>query len=724
MKVKRRTFLNNTLIAGIGSFIIVRSLEVIAGNGQQEAISDALMDSNDIIPAPDDPMLWNQWRSDLHNWRTRKQQQLKYEGSSYRTAAFNWVTSNFACCFVMMCDSDFYDFRKNKYTVNKLIERGKIEYGGYDSVVLWHAYPRIGLDNRNQFDFYREMPHGLSGLKDVVKQFHDSDIRVFINYNPWDTGTRRENRSDLELLIDILRSTDTDGIFLDTMKNAPDFRGKLDDIRPGIVMEGEIALPLEHVQTHHMSWAQWFKDSYVPGVYRNKWFERCHMQHAIARWNPVKSPQLQTAWMNGSGILIWENIFGQWLGWNERDKRTYRAMNSIQHYFADLFSGEKWTPLSEESPLKGVFISLWEKGDTRLWTLINRNEVPVNGILLKTDYTDGMLYYNLINGEKISGEVINGSISLPGNIGSREIGCFLALPARKADKAFQTFLSELKRTGNSLSGDISTPEKTNKAVRTTEQVKYSVPPKGMVSIPAASMMMTMEYTFRECGAYGNIQEHLALSAKQKLHSLCTFTKQVTLNNFAIDETPVTNAQYQEFIKVSGYKPDYPENFLKHWINEKIPAGEEDHPVVYVDLTDARAYARWARKRLPTEEEWQIAAQGRDGLLYPWGNEMEDNRCNCNTSGLTTAVKAFPEGVSAYGCYDMCGNTWELTGNEYNDGRTRFVMLKGGSCFKAEGSVWYMDGGPQKNSFFAKMLLIWPGLDRCSTVGFRCAADLE
>jgi hypothetical protein len=72
---------------------------------------------------------------------------------------------------------------------------------------------------------------------------------------------------------------------------------------------------------------------------------------------------------------------------------------------------------------------------------------------------------------------------------------------------------------------------------------------------------------------------------------------------------------------------------------------------------------------------------------------------------------------------MYGNTWELTGNEYSDGRTWFVMLKGGSCFKAEGSVWYMDGGPQKNSFFAKMLLMWPGLDRCSTVGFRCAADL-
>jgi formylglycine-generating enzyme required for sulfatase activity len=721
--MKRRTFLNKTIITGIGSFISARSLEAITANNQLQTISGEIMDLNYIIPAPDDPELWNQWRIDLQDWRIRKQQLIKYDGSSYRTEAFNWVTSNFACCFVMMCDSDFYDFEKNEYSVNKLIERGKTEYGGYDSVVLWHAYPRIGLDDRNQFDFYREMPHGLPGLKDVVKQFHDYGIKVFINYNPWDKGTRRERRSDLDLLIDILKSTDTDGIFLDTMKNAPDFRGKLDNIRPGIVMEGEIALPLEDVQTHHMSWAQWFKDSEAPGVYRNKWFEHNHMQHAIARWDKDKSPQLQTAWMNGSGILIWENIFGQWLGWNERDKSTYRIMTSIQRRFADIFSGEKWTPLSAESPVKGVYISMWEKEEIRLWTLINRNEFPVNGVLLNTEYNEKMVYYNLVNGEKISEEANNGLISLAGNIGSRGIGCFLGLPAGKSDNSFKNFLSELKITDNSISGDISIPEKFNKPVRIPEQISHSVTPKGMLIIPAVSMMMTMEYTFRECGGYGNLQEHLSLASTNKLHSSCIVKRNVDIRKFAIDETPVTNSQYKKFLSASGYKPKIANNFLKHWINGQIPAGKEDHPVVYIDLNDATAYAGWAEKRLPAEKEWQLAAQGSEGLTYPWGNEMKDNKCNPDTNGVTTSVRAYPEGVSPYGCFDMCGNTWELTANEYSDGRTRFVMLKGGSCFKAEGSLWYMDGGPQKNSFFAKMLLIYPGLDRCATVGFRCAADL-
>ena len=104
-----------------------------------------------------------------------------------------------------------------------------------------------------------------------------------------------------------------------------------------------------------------------------------------------------------------------------------------------------------------------------------------------------------------------------------------------------------------------------------------------------------------------------------------FNREVTLGAYAIDLTPVTNAQFREFLRASGYKPKHPENFLKHWNNGVPPEGKDDHPVVYVDISDARAYAKWAGKRLPTEEEWHYAAQGSDRRRYPWGSQLKRGR---------------------------------------------------------------------------------------------------
>jgi formylglycine-generating enzyme required for sulfatase activity len=191
----------------------------------------------------------------------------------------------------------------------------------------------------------------------------------------------------------------------------------------------------------------------------------------------------------------------------------------------------------------------------------------------------------------------------------------------------------------------------------------------------------------------------------------------------MDETLVTNAQFDRFLLASGYRPRHGKNFLKHWRGRQLLPGQEDHPVVYVDLEDARAFARWAGKRLPTEEEWQYAAQGTDGRRYPWGDALEQGRCNGGETKTTTAVKAFPRGRSPFGCYDLCGNVWQWTESERCDGRTRFCIIRGGAFYSAKGSGWYVDGGPHPANFATKFLLTWPGLDRCSTIGFRCVADL-
>jgi formylglycine-generating enzyme required for sulfatase activity len=228
-----------------------------------------------------------------------------------------------------------------------------------------------------------------------------------------------------------------------------------------------------------------------------------------------------------------------------------------------------------------------------------------------------------------------------------------------------------------------------------------------------------------------------------------------LDPFFMDRTEVTNGEYARFLRDTRYLPSDLTAFLRHfgrppgaemkpWLWE-APPGRGDHPVVYVDLEDARRYAAWARKRLPREEEWQLAAQGGDGRLWPWGggaaaqeqrirhvdagkvyfygSPPDLSKCNSHAAD-TTPVDAFPQGASPFGILDCAGNVWEWTESERDDGHTRYAILRGGSFALVTGSPWYAASGAQPCDVHEKMLLMYPGLDRCATIGFRCVRDVE
>jgi formylglycine-generating enzyme required for sulfatase activity len=305
---------------------------------------------------------------------------------------------------------------------------------------------------------------------------------------------------------------------------------------------------------------------------------------------------------------------------------------------------------------------------------------------------------------------------------NRGIGCLVAGTPEALGGDFLKFLSEQNRRFLGGKGDPWNP-KTQLQPLPFVKSRQNVP-GGMAEIQAAEINLQINIRVRECGFYKSVPQPGHSLASSYNFQVQSFQRRITLSRYAIDITPVTNSEYKRFLDDNGYRPQYPEHFLRHWKDGIIPQGKENHPVVYVDLDDARAYARWAGKRVPTEEQWQYAAQGTDGRLYPWGNAMEINRCNAGQTGNTTSVDAFPCGRSPFGILDMCGNTWEWTESEYSDGRTRFCMIRGGSFYQAKGSGWYMDGGPRPVNFAEKFLRMWPGLDRCATVGFRCVLPLD
>lgn len=147
----------------------------------------------------------------------------------------------------------------------------------------------------------------------------------------------------------------------------------------------------------------------------------------------------------------------------------------------------------------------------------------------------------------------------------------------------------------------------------------------------------------------------------------------------IGKYEVTNAEYAEFIAAGGY--DNPDYWTEEGWTERQSAGwtqpaywtdstwnGDDQPVVGVSWYEAMAYANWRGMRLPTEAEWEYAARGVDGLLYPWGDEWNPDNLNwADTSpNVTFAVGSFPSGVSWVGAHDLSGNVWEWTLSEYAD----------------------------------------------------------
>lgn len=160
---------------------------------------------------------------------------------------------------------------------------------------------------------------------------------------------------------------------------------------------------------------------------------------------------------------------------------------------------------------------------------------------------------------------------------------------------------------------------------------------------------------------------------------------MSLPAFSIDLYEVTNGQYKEFVDATHRA--LPEN----WTNGTYPEGKKNHPVVFVTWYDAHDYCAWTGKRLPTEEEWEKAARGTDGRLYPWGNDFDPKKANTPQSHSTGTmpVGSFPQGRSPYGLYDMGGNAWEWTeswakaypGSPIPNGHYftgEYKVLKGGS----------------------------------------------
>lgn len=667
------------------------------------------------------------WVRELIDWRREHLIRIGYDDANYRRPELQWAQRNFVHVQMMVEDRYFYDPVKGVYTVDRYLDDLEARFGGVDSVLIWYVYPNIGVDDRNQTDLAHDLPGGLDGLRGAVQAFQRRGVRVFLPTKPWDNGTRPQGQRDWDAIADIVKAVGADGINGDTYNGVPraffdacDARGRPVVLQPESTISAEEAL-IWNVQ----SWGKKVPADVIPSVAKWKWLEPRHMINVENRWGRDRTNDLQYIHFNGVGYNAWENIWGIWNQLTPRDAQTLRRIATLQRAFAPLLVSLDWRPYAPTLQA-GVFASrfpLPEQGQV-LWTLVNRNEARVEGEQLSLPHQPGRRYIDLWMGRELQPRVLDGQALVELDLEPQGYGAVLAVDAGTEVPGLAPYLAraaEMARTPlRSLSAEWrALPQRMRPVQRTAVQAKA---PEGMVSIPAA------EFDFIVGGIAIEGQTWAGVDVQFPWEDLPRrgHRRRVAIPAFHMDRHPVTNAQFKQFLDASGYAPRDAHNFLRDWVDGAPQPGWEHKPVTWVALEDARAYAAWAGKRLPQDWEWQYAAQGQDGRLYPWGHQWDASAVPQPDLGRRMQPPAdvgqHPQGASPFGVQDLVGHVWQWT-DEFEDEHTRAALVRGGSAYRPQTSHWYFPQAYRLDQH-GKYLLMAPAKDRSGGIGFRCVVDAQ
>ncbi len=706
-----------------------------------------------------------------------------FEETLYQRRDLQWIRHAYAMHLIMAWDHQFYDHKNGGYQLEAFLDRGQKLYGGDDVIGLWPNWPMLGLDQRNQWDQFRAMPGGTAKLRELAQLSRRKGTKFFISYNPWDESTRWEDHH--AGMARMIEEISADGVVLDTEgKSTPERQQAADEVRPGVIMYSEgMAVPKDMPgivsgRVHNALY-------YPPMLNLNKLIRP---DFAIFRVAELYKDRIRReyalSYFNGYGTEL--NIFRPGRpDWVEEDYRFWGKTLGILRENTSNFVTFNYTPLYS-SQKDSIYINHWPLPHKEVFTIFSIRPEGYEGSLFSIPEKEGYHLVDLWRHEEIQPDTIGNRLMVPvkiegfskywlGTNNEGAVGGIAYLPEVLSVSRMGDELSFFATQGDYIKIWPGHPsyEKEESARRfgiheqtirlmdhfdrhegkfvvqlfkheelldeklffippgTARLISHVQPgprvatvPEGMVKIPAGTFQMKV--TFGD-----NFIPNPVDYPK----------KELKLPAFYMDKHPVTNLQFQSFLKDTHYRPLDTANFLKHWENGRIPLGQEQYPVVYISYEDAQAYARWAGKRLPTEIEWQYAAQTPDQREWPWSKDADVKREQqvitntltvsklqvdpelCNTgSGALYPVGSYPKGANPYGLEDLVGCVWQLCNDVYDNGTNYFLILKGGSYYLPASSWWYVEGGPRELTYSQKLLRLSPGFERNATTGFRCVAD--
>jgi iron(II)-dependent oxidoreductase len=689
----------------------------------------------------------------------------KFDNTLFEREDLKWIKDSYIIILQMAWDREFFDRTTGKYTYAEELKQWNSLFNNIDVFGIWPTWPRLGIDQRNQWDMYRDLPGGIRQLRTFAIMSRQYNTRFFIAYNPWDNSTRKEDH--YKGMARLISEIDADGVVLDTSgSSSSELQATADSVKKGVIMFSEgmaVTKDMPGIIAGRVHNAIY----YSPELNLNKLIKPDFSIFRVCDVGEDRNHrEIAIAFFNGYGTEL--NLFrpgGRGDGYRE-DLNYLSRTTFILRQNNDAFLDYNWTPLINTT-LDNVYVNKWDSGDKTVYTILNMRPEGVNGKLFKVEQKENHHFVSLWSHENLSPETDHGivylSVSAPGwdvsESGTRlegSVSCIACLPDLlkgniKGDSLSLHNPGEgqiILWTGNpsyqtnhytlTIKGDTTLSIKNitgyyegkivlqylennrlkdenvlylkggkpwivTRVERTREVTSL---PYEMVLVPGTKITYTLT-TGEDFMPYPNVNEPVT----------------VQIDSFLIDKYPVTNDQFYNFLVSSGYVPVDTSNFLKHWESGIYKQGQEKYPVVYVSHEDMLAYAKWAGKRLPTEAEWQLAAQSTDGRKWPWGDEFHGTWCN-NAFNRSTPVDAFAKGASPYGVYDLVGNVWQATNDMYFNGTDYFLVIRGGSYYKPDSSWWYVQGGPQQLDRTQIMLMVSQGFDRCATVGFRCVKDIN
>jgi formylglycine-generating enzyme required for sulfatase activity len=718
---------------------------------------------------PCTPMSHVEWLTDITHWRMERRIRIGFDPTRYEMPALKWTQSAFMQPQMMVHDRFFYDPVEHQYTVDRYLDDLEKRYGGIDAVLIWATYPNMGIDDRNQLDMVRSMPGGIEGLRKMVADFHRRGVHVLFPMMMWDQGTREPEGSWPDEIAKLMGEIGADGINGDTQDGVPlTFTVAAEKINHPLAFEPEGSPHDEGISWNVMTWGQ-YTFQFVPTVDRFRWLEPRHMVNIQGRWLRDKTDDLQFAFFNGEGWESWENVWGIWNGVTPRDGEATRRVAAIERAVARFLVSQDWEPFY---PMRryGVYASRWPLDKQTVWTIVNRNEYNVGGLQMSVSHEPGMRYFDLYHGVEVKPVMEGNDAVLDFTTEAHGYGAILAV-AGDPDASLRDLMARMAQmTEKPLSSySHEWTHLPQKLVDIPPTKPVGSAPEGMIRVDGGAYNFKVEgIEIEGTDDVGVDVQYPWEDSPRRFHE-----HPMEIKPFYIDKYPITNAQFRKFLDASHYHPKDDLNFLKDWKDGTFPEGAGNRPVTWVSLEDAREYAKWAGKRLPHEWEWQYAAQGSDGRLYPWGNcdwQPQPTRAGAaapaafnpqnppappgpNPSRNVSAppspvctwgpnpqdypapiadrgrtimsssdVDAHPRGASPFGVMDMVGNVWQWT-DEYEDDHTRAAIVRGGSHYRPLGSIWYF---PQayKNTQHGKLLLMAPGYDRSGALGFRCVQDAQ